>query len=87
MNVLLRAQGHAAPPIPQKNPPKFAGTLPTFFLDTAKRPRLRRPIISADPAAIDHVFTAQGGFALAYKRLVVLAQSMMDTYGGDHDYP
>lgn len=41
--------------------------------------------MSADPAALDHVFTAQGGFAPAYKRLVVLAQSMLDTYGGDHD--
>ncbi len=39
--------------------------------------------MSADPAALDHVFTAQGGFTAAYKRLVVLARSMLDTYGGD----
>ena len=39
--------------------------------------------MSADPTALDHVFTAQGGFTLAYKRLVVLARSMLDTYGGD----
>ena len=37
----------------------------------------------ADPAALDHVFTAQGGFTVDYKRLVVLARSMLDTYGGD----
>eukprot|EP01036_Dinobryon_divergens_P035793 gene35793-46448_t len=28
---------------------------------------------------------SQGGFTLAYKRLVVLAQSMLDTYAGDYD--
>jgi len=56
---------------------------PSNVLDTAKRPGQRRATMSADPAALDHVFTSQGGFTLAYKRLVVLARSMLDTYGGD----
>ena len=37
----------------------------------------------ADPAALDQVFAARGGFAVVYKRLVAFAQMTLVNYGGD----
>lgn len=39
--------------------------------------------MAADPVALDQLFASRGGFAVAYKKLVVLAQAMLVTYGGD----
>ena len=62
----------------------ISGRDPSRFASTGNLPTAHAEhIMSVDPAALDGLLVARGGFEAAYEKLLAAAKALLQTYGGD----